>query len=149
MSARTLLQRCQGPRATAIDALIRRGEAKAAEIVGEFGRYALGQIKGLEALAKKALGDPHDIAAWRNFLHALQDTRSSSATAGAPWVETYAKRLQGEVERRERYDAHLPALVHLHLDAMKLAALAQSGESELGDLDRKLALAAEKLGAAP
>src|SRR5690349_95980 len=109
MTAKTLFQRCQGPRATAIDTLIRRGEAKAAEIVGEFGRYALGQIKGLEMLARKALGDPSDMAAWRNFMYALQDTRSSSATAGAPWVETYAKRLQGEMERRERYDAHLPA----------------------------------------
>lgn len=149
MKAKTLLERCQGPRAVAIDTLVRRGEAKAAEIVGEFGRYALGQITGLGTLAKKALAAPHDTIAWRNFRHALQDVRSSSATASQPWIEAYAKRLQGEVEGREAFDKHLTALVDLHLDAMKVVALGQSSESELQELDNKLALATEKLATDP
>jgi HPt (histidine-containing phosphotransfer) domain-containing protein len=144
---KTLLQKCQGPRASAIDSLVRRGEAKAAEIIKEFGRYALGQILGLGALAKKALADPQDEAAWRNFIHALHDARSSSATAGAPWIEAYSKRLDEELAQRERYDVHLASLVNLHLDAMKIAAAGQSTQSELADLDKKLALAAARLTA--
>lgn len=145
MKPRTLLQRCQGARAVAIEALVRKGEAKTAEIVKEFGRYALRQTKELGGLAKKALADRKDDGAWRGFIHALRDVRSSSATAGAPWIETYAGHLHDELARRERFDQHLPTLVELHLDAMKVAASGQADEEMLKKLDHNLALATEKL----
>ena len=147
MKPRTLLQRCQGARAIPVEQLVRKGEAKAAEIVKEFGRYALRQLEELEALAKKAFADRHDENAWRGFTHALRDAHSSSATAGAPWIEAYAGHLAGEVARREKHDAHLPQLVRLHLDAMKLAAAGVAGEDEMAKLNEKLKLASAKLAA--
>lgn len=147
MKPRTLLQRCQGARAVSVEKLVRKGEAKAAEIVKEFGRYALRQLEELEALAKKALADRHDEDAWRGFTHALRDAHSSSATAGAPWIEAYAGHLAGELARRDKHDAHLPQLVNLHLDAMKLAAAGTAGEDEMAKLNEKLKLASAKLAA--
>lgn len=145
MKPRTLLQRCQGARAVAIEALVRKGEANAAKIVKEFGRYALRQTEELAGLARKSLADRKDDGAWRGFIHALRDVRSSSATAGAPWIESYARHLHDELVQRERFDPHLPTLVELYLDAMKVAASGQADEEMLKRLNHNLALAMEKL----
>jgi hypothetical protein len=146
MLRKSLLERCQGKNAVSVDLLIRRGERAADSLARDFGKHAQHHLDELEGLAKAALADRHSAKAWAAFMTALHDVRTSGATAGSLWTEKYAIALQLELGSRQKSDRHLPILVALHLDAIKVAAAGDAGDAELVDLGDRLAQVSEKLG---
>lgn len=146
MLRQSLLERCQGKNAVSVELLIRRGERAAESLAKDFGKHAQHHLDELEGLAKAALADRHSAKAWAAFLTALHDVRTSAATARSLWTEKYAVALQLELGSREKSDKHLPVLIALHLDAIRLAAAGDAGEAELVDLGARLAQVSEKLG---
>ena len=141
----SLKRRSMGPRAVSIETLLRRAEAAAESVARDFSAYAGTRLEDVRRLAQEALADRHDAEKWTALRIALRDLQTSSAMAGAAWISRYAGTLHGELEKRETADRHLPQLVALHLDAVRIAASGAASEDALAELDDKLNRAALSL----
>jgi hypothetical protein len=141
----SLKRRCMGPRAVSIATLLRRADAAMESVVRDFPAYAGSRLDAVRRLADEALAASHDGEKWTALRTALRDLQTSSGMAGASWIARYAGMLLGELTRRETTDRHLPQLVALHLDAMRIAAAGGAGEAALAELDAKLTRAALRL----
>lgn len=138
----SLKRRCMGPRAVSIATLLRRAEAAVESVVRDFPAYAGSRLDGVRRLADEALAASHDAEKWTALRTALRDLQTSSGMAGASWIARYAGMLQGELTKRETTDRHLPQLVALHLDAVRIAASGGADEAALAELENKLTRAA-------
>ncbi len=145
MPPKSLLERCQGAGAVSVAQLIRQGEAAADSLTRDYGKHIQDRLDELESLAKNALDDRRDEKKWGAFLTALRDVQSSGATAGSVWTEKYAIALLRELDWRKKSDRHLPLLIALHLDAIRLAANGNASHADLMGLGDRLTLASEKL----
>jgi hypothetical protein len=145
MLRKSLLERCQGKGAVSVELLVQRGEKAADTLTKDFGKHVQRHLDELEDLAKAALADRQGAAEWTAFATALQDVQSSSATAGSVWAEKYAIALRLELDAREKSDRHLPVLIALYLDAIKLAATGNADHAELVDLGARLNQVSGKL----
>jgi hypothetical protein len=149
MPPKSLFERCQGAGAISVAQLIQRGEAAADSLMRDFGKHVQDRLDELESLAQMALDDRRNEKTWAAFLTALHDVQSSGATAGSVWTEKYAIALQRELGRREKTDGHLPLLIALHLDAIRLAANGNASHADLAGLGNSLTQASEKLALRP
>jgi hypothetical protein len=149
MPPKSLFERCQGAGAISVAKLIQQGEAAADSLIRDYGKHIQDRLDELESLAKTALDDRWDEKKWGTFLTALHDVQSSGATAGSVWTEKYAIALQRQLGRREKTDGHLPLLIALHLDAIRLAANGNASHADLMGLGDRLSHASEKLALGP
>ena len=148
MSRSSLYSRCQGPNARPVDQLVRQGEHAAAEVCKRYDDFLMSGLDRLQDHAARFLADRQDTGKQGKFLEGVQDLASSAATAGREWVSRFAVSLEDAMLSRDVLDEHIPVIVALHLDALKVAAGGGVPEAELAHLEGGLARAAAALGEA-
>lgn len=139
MTRASLFARCQGPHAVPIQQLLSRGYSAAETVRTKYNDYLGDRLIELERAVNEFFADRGNIERRDQFLDALQDIRSSAATAGREWVSRFAGSLETTMRSRGINDENVLVIVKLHLDALKLAATHNASEFDLAHIERGLA----------
>jgi hypothetical protein len=123
---KTLFERCQGPGAVPLSALIARADARVAEIVERYGEDFHGLLDTIETEANAALAGKADRQA--ALMAAVQDVASSAATAGYHSVSAIAAHLNHCLGRHGLGGLGSARFVTLHIEAMRGAARSRASD---------------------
>lgn len=130
----SLLQRARGPNAKPVELLVERGAAIAQRVNSGYKDFARACIAEMTKLAAEA---PAQTALDRLTL-AVKDLRSSSATCGNEAILRLARSLERILDPQFHHQRNFLPAIHLHLDALTLAAMQSEDWAELESLGERL-----------
>lgn len=117
----SLFEKTQGPNAVPLDRLVLRGEVAAQRARADFPEFLQTQAPVVMDTAKNLHATPDGQKHWQSCYTLVRDLRSSSASAAYHTVSAVCQSLELLLIERDRDDPLMPAVIALHLDALKLA----------------------------
>ena len=140
---KSLFEKTQGPNAISVEVLIEKGNTVAQRVQADYPDFLREQIPIVDSLAK-ALFVGRSETNRQTFYMVVHDLRSSSASAGYDAVSAICHSLESLLVERNLDDTRMPAVIKLHLDALKLAMSGNALDGEvfarlIQDLDRATA----------
>ena len=117
---KSLFEKTQGPNAISVEVLIARGNTVAQRVQEDYPEFFRERIPIVDALAK-ALFVGRSETNRRTFHMVVHDLRSSSANAGYNRLSAICDSVETLLVERKLDDARMPAVIELHLDALRLA----------------------------
>ena len=136
----SLFKKVQGPNAVPLKSLVARGEAVAERVHAQFDSYFQQRVNEVRKIARKLEAEPSDTEIRKDFFYAVQDLRSSSATANKPALSGI---LTSFADVARSFDPQLKKyfdIVHLHFDALALLTTATLVKPEADKLIKDLAI---------
>lgn len=143
----SLFERCQGPGAISISAMVEKADRRIAALKDEYGDDFHALADNIEIVAQSAFADRGSTAQQALLLAAIQDIASSAATAGYVSVSAIASHLHDCLTQNGLLDFGSPQIVALHIDAMRGAAKSRSADwtRVLGELRQAASVIGERL----
>ena len=141
----SLFKKVQGPNALPLKTLVARGEAVAGRIHTQFDTFFQQRINEVREIASKLEQIPGDLDLRKTFFYAVQDLRSSSATANRPSLSAILISFAGVTRSFDPQTRRYFDIVRLHFDALALVTTATLAKDEADRLIKDLAEAVDFL----
>jgi len=132
-----MLERLSGPNARPVALLVRQGSASAMRVNAEYRDFANSRVEEIGRLME-GLTAVAPLSNWRDLYVAVQDLRSSSATCDNPLLSRIACSCERALDWQYRREAKLPAVLALHLDALRFAVCGSASNAQLEELAGRL-----------